>query len=111
MDMGFNNWMALESAMQGDQPRRTPSRATLRRVLAFARPHRRDLIGFLVLSVVGATLTVATPVLAGRVVDAIIERATRGGSSGSPWSSPCSPSSMPASGSPAGGCPRGSARG
>jgi len=74
MDMGFNNWMALESAMQGDQPRRTPSRATLRRVLAFARPHRGDLIGFLALSVVGATLTVATPVLAGRVVDAIIER-------------------------------------
>ena len=78
MDLGFNSWMALESAMQGDQPRRTPSRATLRRVLAFARPHRRDLLGFLALSVVGATLTVATPVLAGRVVDAIIKGGDEG---------------------------------
>jgi len=72
MDMGFNNWMALESAMHGDQPRRALNRATLRRILAFARPHRRALIAFLLLSVVTAALTVATPVLAGRVVDAII---------------------------------------
>ena len=73
MDMGFNHWMALESAMHGDQPRRSVSRATLRRVLAFARPHRRSLVSFLILSVVTAGLTVATPVLAGRVVDAIID--------------------------------------
>jgi ATP-binding cassette subfamily B protein len=73
MDLGFNNWMALESAMQGDQPRRSISRATLRRILEFARPHRRSLILFLILSVITATLTVATPLLAGRVVDAIIE--------------------------------------
>ena len=73
MDLGFNNWMALESAMQGKQPRRAPSRETLKRVLTFARPHRRALVGFLLLSVVSAILTVATPVLAGRVVDAIIK--------------------------------------
>ncbi len=78
MDLGFNNWMALESAMQGKQPRRTPSRETLRRVLAFARPHRRALMAFLLLSVVSATLTVATPVLAGRVVDAIIKGGPEG---------------------------------
>ena len=78
MDMGFNNWMALESAMQGDQPRRTVSRATLRRILDFARPHRRELGLFLVLSVVTAGLTVATPVLAGRVVDAIIKGGPEG---------------------------------
>jgi len=73
MDMGFNNWMALESVMQGDQPRRTVSRATLRRIVAFARPHRRSLIAFLAFSVVAAVLTVTTPVLAGLVVDAIIK--------------------------------------
>ena len=73
MDMGFGHWMALESAMQGEQPRRGISRATLRRVWAFARPHRRALTAFLLLSVVTAVLTVATPVVAGWVVDAIIE--------------------------------------
>jgi ABC-type multidrug transport system fused ATPase/permease subunit len=66
--------MALESAMQGDQPRRGVSRATLRRIWEFARPHRRTLALFLVLSVISATLSVATPVLAGRVVDAIVEQ-------------------------------------
>src|ERR671913_604704 len=73
MQMDFSHWMALESAMQGDQPRRAFSRATLRRILAFARPNRRALTGFLVLSVVAALLTVATPVLAGQVVDEIVQ--------------------------------------
>src|SRR5918993_233355 len=73
MQMDFSHWMALESAMQGDQPRRAFSRATLRRILAFARPHRPALTGFLVLSVVAALLTVATPVLAGQVVDEIVQ--------------------------------------
>ncbi len=71
--MGFNNWMALESVMQGEQPRRTVSAATLRRIVAFARPHRRALAAFLVFSVVSAVLTVTTPVLAGQVVDTIIK--------------------------------------
>ena len=66
--------MALESAMQGDQPRRGVGRATLRRIAGFARPHKRALVAFLILSVVLAILSVATPVLAGRVVDAIVER-------------------------------------
>ena len=68
MQMDFSHWMALESAMQGEQPRRRFSAATLRRIAAFARPHRRALVAFLALSVVGAVLTVATPVLAGPVV-------------------------------------------
>ncbi|MGH8906175.1 MAG: ABC transporter ATP-binding protein [Egibacteraceae bacterium] len=71
--MNFSHWMALESAMQGEQPRRAFSRATLRRIGAFARPHRRALTVFLMLSVVAAVLTVATPLLAGRVVNEIIE--------------------------------------
>ncbi|QXC63524.1 ABC transporter ATP-binding protein/permease [Aquihabitans sp. G128] len=61
--------MALESAKKGDQPHRRVSRATLRRIAGFARPHRRSLAAFLALSVAGAVLTVATPVLAGQVVD------------------------------------------
>jgi ATP-binding cassette subfamily C protein len=73
MQMDFTHWMALESAMQGDQPRRSFSRATLRRVLDFARPYRRALAFFLVLSVVTAVLTVATPLLAGQVVQEIIK--------------------------------------
>ncbi|MGU3436157.1 ABC transporter ATP-binding protein [Actinomycetes bacterium M1A6_2h] len=48
------------------------SRVTVRRILVFARPLRRLLIGFLILSVFSAALAVATPVLAGRVVDAIV---------------------------------------
>jgi ABC-type multidrug transport system fused ATPase/permease subunit len=78
MDMGFSHWMALESAMQGEQPRRSFSRATLRRVAAFARPHRRPLVAFLFLSVLAAVLAVATPVLAGQVVDAIVKRRDAG---------------------------------
>jgi ABC-type multidrug transport system fused ATPase/permease subunit len=42
-------------------------------VWAFAQPHRRELAAFLLLSVVSALLAVATPVLAGRVVEAIID--------------------------------------
>ena len=71
--MDVSVWMALESAMQGDQPKRSVSRETLQRVGRFARPHRRALVGFLVLSTAGAVLGVATPVLAGQAVDAIVE--------------------------------------
>ncbi|HET9769573.1 MAG TPA: ABC transporter ATP-binding protein [Acidimicrobiia bacterium] len=73
MDMGFSHWMALESAMHGERSKKTFTRATLRRIAAFARPHRRALVAFLVLSVVSAILAVASPVLAGWVVDAIID--------------------------------------
>ncbi|HEY5874664.1 MAG TPA: ABC transporter ATP-binding protein [Ilumatobacteraceae bacterium] len=72
MQMDFSHWMALESAMQGTQPRRRFSRATLGRIAGFARPHRRALGAFLLLSVISAVLTIATPVLAGQVVDEII---------------------------------------
>jgi ABC-type multidrug transport system fused ATPase/permease subunit len=70
--MDVNMWMALQSTMQDEGPRRAVSRATLRRVAAFARPHRRALVAFLLLSTAGAVLGVATPVLAGQAVDAIV---------------------------------------
>ena len=69
----YSMWMALQSAMQDDGSRRKVQRATLRRIAAFARPHRRTIATFLVLSTVGAALGVATPVLAGRAVDAIVD--------------------------------------
>ncbi|MCH5644550.1 ABC transporter ATP-binding protein [Gordonia sp. ABSL49_1] len=45
--------------------------ATLRRIGGFARPHRRRIAAFLVLSVFTAVLTVVTPLVAGRVVNLI----------------------------------------
>jgi ABC-type multidrug transport system fused ATPase/permease subunit len=62
----------MYNAMHAQQDRRPFSRATLRRIAGFARPHTRRLLLFLVFSVVTAVLAVATPLLAGRVVDAII---------------------------------------
>jgi ABC-type multidrug transport system fused ATPase/permease subunit len=47
-------------------------RGTFRRVLAFARPHRAKLFVFLLLTVISSVLAVSTPLLAGRVVDAIV---------------------------------------
>jgi ABC-type multidrug transport system fused ATPase/permease subunit len=69
-------WTSLYHAMNAQDERRPFSMATLRRIASFARPHRRLLILFLVLSVVGALLAVATPVLAGRVVDEIVRGAS-----------------------------------
>ena len=57
----------------------------MRRVAEFARPHRRTIAAFLLLATVSAVLGVATPVLAGRAVDAIVEgRDTAAPSSASP---------------------------
>ncbi|GAA3744215.1 ABC transporter ATP-binding protein [Plantactinospora mayteni] len=72
MDMEVTAWNSLYHAMHAQQDRRPFSIATLRRIAAFARPHRRRLTYYLLLSVVLAVLAVATPVLAGRVVDGIV---------------------------------------
>ena len=65
-------WHQMYQAAHGTDERRPFSRATLGRIGRFARPHRRRIGAFLALSVLGAVLAVATPVLAGRVVDAIV---------------------------------------
>jgi len=71
MSMEITAWMSLHHAMhQRDQ--RPFSKETLKRIGGFARPHRRLLAWFLASSVVAAVLTVAAPVLAGRVIDAIV---------------------------------------
>ncbi|MGA8115930.1 MAG: ABC transporter ATP-binding protein [Actinocatenispora sp.] len=74
MDMQAAAWTALHKTASAQQDRRPFSRATLRRIGRFARPHRRRVGWFLLLSVGTALLAVATPVLAGRVVDAIVHR-------------------------------------
>ncbi|MFD6893399.1 ABC transporter ATP-binding protein [Rhodococcus sp. NPDC060086] len=75
MSMEVTAWNAMYNAMHAESDRRPFSRATLRRVGAFAQPHRRNIIAYLILSVLIAALGVATPVLAGRVVDAIVDNA------------------------------------
>ncbi|MGI5146795.1 ABC transporter ATP-binding protein [Plantactinospora sp. CA-294935] len=72
MDMEVTAWNSLYHAMHAQQDKRPFSKATLRRIAGFARPHRRRLTHYLLLSVVMAVLAVATPVLAGRVVDGIV---------------------------------------
>ncbi|GAA2360031.1 ABC transporter ATP-binding protein [Catellatospora methionotrophica] len=71
MSMEMAAWNSLYHAMNAQDERRPFSVATLKRILGFARPHRRQLLSFLALSVVGAVLAVATPILAGRVIDTI----------------------------------------
>jgi ATP-binding cassette, subfamily B, bacterial len=76
MSMEVAAWNSLYHAMNQHDERRPFAMATLRRILSFARPHRRHLVLFLLLSVVGAMLAVATPVLAGLVVDEIVRGAS-----------------------------------
>ncbi|MES9608780.1 MULTISPECIES: ABC transporter ATP-binding protein [Actinomadura] len=72
MDMEVTAWMSLHHAMNA-RDSRPFSRATLGRIARFARPHRGILTAFLLLSVVMAVIAVATPVLAGWVVNAIVD--------------------------------------
>jgi ATP-binding cassette, subfamily B, bacterial len=72
MSMETTAWTQLHSVMNAQREQRPFARETLRRIGAFARPHRKRIVRFLVLGVVTALLAVATPVLAGRVVDAIV---------------------------------------
>lgn len=72
MSMESTAWTQLHSVMTAAPERRPFARATLRRIAEFARPHRRPIARFVLLGVVTALLAVATPVLAGHVVDAIV---------------------------------------
>ncbi|MFI5586528.1 ABC transporter ATP-binding protein [Amycolatopsis sp. NPDC051758] len=67
-----NTWALLSSAMRANDVPKGLSRGTFKRVARFARPHWRRLVAFLVLTVISAVLAVSTPVLAGKVVDAIV---------------------------------------
>ncbi|WP_280362315.1 ABC transporter ATP-binding protein [Nocardia wallacei] len=78
MSIESEAWGQLYRQAHAPQERRALSRATARRILRFAGPHRPLLIGFLVFSVVSAVLSVANPVLAGQVVDKIVGQAAPG---------------------------------
>ncbi|WP_054815256.1 ABC transporter ATP-binding protein [Nocardia arizonensis] len=67
--VAWNQMYRQANAPREERPFRL---ATARRILGFARPHRRRIAGFLVFSVLSALLAVATPVLAGRIVDDIV---------------------------------------
>lgn len=73
--------MSMESAawsslwrMSGQDKGKAYAATTPRRVLAFAGVYKKQLLVFIFYSVCAAILTVITPVLAGRVVDAIVAR-------------------------------------
>jgi len=64
--------MAMWRTMKGQENKgRKISGETVRRIITFARPHRHAILAFVLVSVALAVLGVVTPVLAGRVVNAI----------------------------------------
>ncbi len=65
-------WSALSRATHARDDRRGISRATLRRVLGYARPHRARIGAFVAVGVVEAVVAVAVPLLAGLVVNEIV---------------------------------------
>ena len=68
----MGGWGMLRSYRREEEIRnRKIGRATAKRVLAFARPYRREILIFLVAVVLDAIIGVATPVLAGRAVNTI----------------------------------------
>ena len=75
MSMDRVAWGSLHTITRAKSGSRPFSRDTLKRVLGFARPHSGKLLAFVALSIAMAFLAVATPVLAGQVVDAIVARA------------------------------------
>lgn len=76
MGGGMSGWSVLRSFRSSDEvAAHRVTRGTGRRIIAFARPYRLDIAVFLATVVLAAVIGVATPVLAGDVVNAI----TRGG--------------------------------
>jgi ATP-binding cassette subfamily B protein len=70
--MGGGGWTMLRAMRREDEVRdRKIGRDTAKRVLGFATPYRRDIAIFLVAVILDAIIGVATPVLAGSVVNHI----------------------------------------
>src|SRR5256885_3442594 len=70
--MGQGGWGMLRSMRREEEIRNHRiGRATARRVVAFARPYRRDIGIFLVAVVLDAVIGVASPVLAGSAINTI----------------------------------------
>ena len=63
-------WGLMQSMSRGDDARSTPlPSGTARRVLRYAKPFTRTIIGFLVLVALGAMTVVAVPLLLQRLID------------------------------------------
>ncbi|GGM13073.1 ABC transporter ATP-binding protein [Dactylosporangium sucinum] len=68
----MSGWETLRSLRKADELRgKRLGRETTRRIMAFARPYRRDISVFLVTVVLGAAIGVATPYFAGDVINRI----------------------------------------
>ncbi|NUT33906.1 MAG: ABC transporter ATP-binding protein [Hamadaea sp.] len=75
---GGGGWGMMRSLREEEAVKQHKlTRGTFARVMRFAQPYRRDIVIFLITIVVAAAIGVATPVLAGDVVNVI----TAGGSS------------------------------
>ncbi|GIF49979.1 ATP-binding cassette subfamily B protein [Asanoa ferruginea] len=75
---GMNAWTMLRAERDRESIRaHRLASGTWRRIMRFARPYRVDMTIFLITVVIGAAIGVATPILAGRVVNTIT-----GGASG-----------------------------
>ena len=73
---GMGGWGMMRSMRDREKiAGKKVSRATARRIVAFAGPYRHDITVFLIAVVFDALIGVATPVLAGRIINVI----TRGG--------------------------------
>ncbi|WP_327111083.1 ABC transporter ATP-binding protein/permease [Nocardia sp. NBC_01730] len=65
-------WSQMYRRANAPQEQRPFRLATAERIIRFAVPHRRRIGAFLLFSVLSAVLAVATPVLAGHVIDDIV---------------------------------------
>jgi ATP-binding cassette subfamily B protein len=73
--MSMASWGMLRSIQASDRVNQHQlTRGTTRRILQFAAPYRRDITVFLLTVVLDAVIGVATPLLAGHVVNAITGR-------------------------------------
>ncbi|HEX5596918.1 MAG TPA: ABC transporter ATP-binding protein [Micromonosporaceae bacterium] len=78
---GMSGWQLLRSMRDRDRvAAHRLTRGTVRRITAFAGPYRRDISIFLFTVILAAVIGVATPVLAGRVIDTITRGGTDAGS-------------------------------
>ncbi|MGM0931674.1 MAG: ABC transporter ATP-binding protein [Actinomycetota bacterium] len=73
MSMEGAAWSSLYR-LSHSKDQKSFSRETVRRTFAFAAPYKAKITVFVLISVVTAALAVATPVLAGQVVDAIVAK-------------------------------------
>ncbi|MGC4750091.1 ABC transporter ATP-binding protein [Micromonospora sp. DT201] len=77
---GMAGWSMLRSMRNRDEvSTHHLKRGVARRIVAFAQPYRRDIVVFLATVVLAAIIGVATPVLAGDVINAINRGGTEAG--------------------------------